>query len=316
MKNTKRARLFESSLLIMVISFLTLFSPCPGKAQNNSTVNLAGTVWNKSPQFVEFPSDGTFATLRHGYAFERKGKVKYALSTIKPAGQESRHGYNSITGRVELITVPTMPLNTFQIFDGTYEINGRSIYLHFPAYTVSATIYSDSLKGELTYKKTNKKEEWIVRRQSNPSNEPIGGGKFSAPADSPMIGTWKYVEYSDKRKVIRTSTFIYSPNGVVESIHQVGTDTIETKNNWKYTAKSPKSGVLEEFSGDDLVERGNVKFGTGNVIVSLEYTVTFSKDSSVVGHQSTWIKQVRFPATRKVAKIMFSGRMSQRPKPI
>ena len=167
MKNFKQARIVKLSFSFLAISLLVLFSPLVGKAQNNSTTNLAGTVWVKSPQVIEFPSDGTFATLRHSYTFERQGKVKYALSTIKSAGQEFRHGYNSITGRVELIRVPTIPLNTFQVFDGTYEIDGGSIYLDFPAYTVSATIYSDSMKGELTWKRTNKKEEWIVQRTSN-----------------------------------------------------------------------------------------------------------------------------------------------------
>src|SRR4051812_10571176 len=111
---SKWSKRFSKSPLFLIGGFLILFSPCAGKAQNNSTVNLAITVWNKSPQIIEFPSDGTFATLRHSYTFERQGKVKYALSTIKPAGQELRYGYNSITGRVELKTVPTIPLNTFQ----------------------------------------------------------------------------------------------------------------------------------------------------------------------------------------------------------
>jgi tetratricopeptide (TPR) repeat protein len=168
---SKWSERFSKGFLFLIGGFLILFSPCAGKAQNNSTVNLAGTMWNRTPQFIEFPSDGTFATLRHSYAFERQGKVKYALSTIKPAGQELKWGYNSISDRYDLHTVPTIPLNTFQTFDGTYEINGISIYLDFPAYTVSATIYSDSMKGELTYKVTNKKEEWIVRRESK-SNQP------------------------------------------------------------------------------------------------------------------------------------------------
>jgi hypothetical protein len=278
--------------LLLIGGFFVLFSPCPGKAQNNSTVNLVGTVWNRTPQIIEFPSDGTFATIRRGYTFGRQGNVKEALSVIKPAGVMLTYDYDYLTNENRLTTRPTMPINTFETFDGTYEINGRSIYLDFPGYTVSATIYSDTMRGELTYKQTKKKEEWIVRRQSNQSNEPIDGGKFSAPADSPIIGTWKYMGSSDNENVSRTTLiFIYSANSVVESIHELGTQTIKTKRNWKYTATSPKSGVLEEFSGDDLVERGNVKFRTGNIIVSLEYTVTYSKYPYMIGHKSVWIRQ-------------------------
>lgn len=299
MKNIKQARFVESSFLFLVISLLMLFSPCAGKAQNNSTANLAGTVWNRTPQVIEFPADGTFATIRRGYTFGRQSNVKEALSVIKSDGQALTYDYDYRTDENRLMTRPTMGMNTFEITDGTYEINGKSVYLDFPGYTVTATIYGDSMRGELTFKRTSKKEEWIVRRQSSASNEPIVGGKFSAPADSPMIGTWKYVEHSDNGEVTRTSTFIYSQNGVVESIHQVGTDTIKTRNNWKYTATSPESGVLEEFSGDDLVERGNVKFGlrlTGGrgqrrFVGTIEYTVTFAQDSKLIGHRSIWIKQ-------------------------
>lgn len=189
---------FSKVPLFLIGGFLILFSPCSGKAQNNSTVNLAGTVWNRTPQIIEFPSDGTFSTIRRGYTFGRQGNVKEALSVIKPAGVMLTYDYDYPTNERRLTTRPTMSINSFETFDGTYEINGRSIYLDFPGYTVSATIYSDTMRGELIYKQTKKKEEWIVRRQSNPSNEPIDGGKFSAPADSPMIGTWKYEELSDK----------------------------------------------------------------------------------------------------------------------
>lgn len=125
----------------------------------------------------------------------------------------------------------------------------------------------------------------------------VAEDKFTAPTDSPIIGTWKYVEYGTIKSlydgsmssyVKRTSTFIYSQNGVVESIHQDSIRTDRIKGNWKYIPKTASSGILEEYLGDDLVERATVKFLSRN---QLEYTITFSQNSDAIGKQSVWTRQ-------------------------
>ncbi len=139
--------------------------------------------------------------------------------------------------------------------------------------------------------------EILQLREEYVKGERIDTSKFSVPADSPIIGAWKYIEYgtrdslfdgSKSSYVIRTSTYIYSQNGVVESIHQTMMGTSKIKGNWKYTPKNASSGVLEEFLGNDLVERGNVKFLSRN---QLEYTITFSQNTDSVGKQSVWTRQ-------------------------
>lgn len=122
-----------------------------------------------------------------------------------------------------------------------------------------------------------------TKREEYVKGNLVDESKFSVSADSPIVGTWKYV------KAARTSTYIYSQNGVVESIHEYFlTSPSKTKGNWKYTPKTASSGVLEEYLGDDLVERGNVKFLSRNQI---EYTITFSQNSDSIGKQYTWIRQ-------------------------
>lgn len=131
----------------------------------------------------------------------------------------------------------------------------------------------------------------------NQTRNKVAEDKFTAPADSPIIGTWRYTEcYNNdcnnqgnySKYLTRTSTFIYSPNGVVESIHQnsMGTNTI--KGNWKYIPKTAASGILEEYLGEDLVERATVKFLGSN---QLEYTITFSPNSDAVGRKTVWTRQ-------------------------
>lgn len=291
------------SFLFLAFSLSVLFGSLTCKAQSNSVVNLAGTSWVRSPQFIKAPGDGTIITLWHIYNFETNAKVKYTLITTKPAGVvEKMRSYNPELG--DPTTKPTIPLFGSQTFNGTYEIEGKYIHLEFPAYHVWAEIYSDLIKGELADKNASKKEDWVVRRGTiqceytvplcvSTAKQPSGNGKFSAPADSPMIGTWKEVEYSDKGEVIRTETLTFSPNGVVEGIHQRGANTHKSTRNWKYTAKSAASGVLKIFWEDELILRGNVKFLGGNKFFGreLEFTVTFTPHSHFIGDRAIWIKQ-------------------------
>lgn len=136
----------------------------------------------------------------------------------------------------------------------------------------------------------NKREEYA-------DGKLIEADKFSVSANSPIIGTWKYVEYiggydfgmlKKDPTISRISTYIYSQNGVVESIHEVNIQTIKNKGNWKYIPKTGSSGVLEEYLGNDLIERGNVIFLNPNKI---EYTITFSQNSDSVGQKFIWTKQ-------------------------
>jgi antitoxin component YwqK of YwqJK toxin-antitoxin module len=144
-----------------------------------------------------------------------------------------------------------------------------------------------------------------ILREEYVKGEKIDTSKFSVSAENPIIGTWKYVECTNNdctefkgyealggkslpATIVRTSTYIYFQNGVVESVHETMLGTSKVKGNWKYTSKNDSSGVLEEFLGSDLVERGNVKFLSRN---QLEYTITFSKNTDSIGKQYVWARQ-------------------------
>jgi len=146
-------------------------TPLADKAQNNSIINLVETSWDAG--YVIIPThhtDGSVTTLRRLYDFDKQGKVKSTVIKNKSGGGEHKYVYdyvyNPATNRDEsrLVSkyVLTMPEFTSEILNGTYEINGKSIYLDFPDHTIRATIYSGSIKGILTYKGTNEKEEWKI----------------------------------------------------------------------------------------------------------------------------------------------------------
>ena len=84
----------------------------------------------------------------------------------------------------------------------------------------------------------------------------------------------------------RTSTYIYSQDGNVQSIHIINLSPQTVTGNWKYTAEDKSSGVLEEFKDGKLVEKGNVKFLGKSQI---QYTVTFSPNSDGIGKRYIWI---------------------------
>lgn len=329
MKNIKWAKLVEVSFLFLAISLLMLFSPLAGNAQNSSiSINLEGTKWQARGN-----DDGSITVETYTYVFDRQGKVTLFVLSTKGVGLGSRSILNSPsydprfnTDPFEREIITTPPTTSSREEFGTYKINGRSIYLDFPAYTISATInrFSGTMKGVLTHKGSNKKEEWVIARASNQNNSSSGNSsqsniteknretvgdilregrassnKSSVPADSPLLGTWKYEEYSEAvkntyfpvgRSLIRSITLIYSQDGVVESISQERVwEVARGKGNWRYIPKNDSSGVVEEYQGNNLDERGSLKWINKN---QFEYTVTFhSKDPKAVGNKFVFTRQ-------------------------
>jgi len=137
-----------------------------------------------------------------------------------------------------------------------------------------------------------------TKREEYVNGKLIEKGKFSVPADNPLLGTWKYVEYAHQGYVIgamrippevkKSITLTYSQNGVVASTVYNGLSTSTLKGNWRYTSKSDSSGVLEEYRGDELIERANVRWMSNN---QFEYTVTFSQNPNIIGTQVIFTRQ-------------------------
>ena len=157
---------------------------------------------------------------------------------------------------------------------------------------------SGELNGAVIHYDENGRE---TKRVEYAKGKLIEEGKFAVSADNPVVGKWQHVEYLNDESgdrvigsvvipptVMRTSTYIYSQNGVVESIHQNSLGTTSSKGNWKYIPKSDSSGVLEEYQGEDLIERGAVKWLGRS---QLQYTITFSQNADFVGKQYVWKRQ-------------------------
>lgn len=113
-----------------------------------------------------------------------------------------------------------------------------------------------------------------------------------------IIGTWKYNWYfvvqqnyagvTVPRTVGVNSTVTYSKDNSVEASHITGSGISKFKGNWKYIPKDVSSGILEEYQGEDLVGKLTVKWLSRD---QFECTVTFSKNSDLVGKQFVLMRQ-------------------------
>jgi hypothetical protein len=160
-----------------------LFSPLAGKAQNNSTINLADTEWRAGPITIPtLNTDHSVTTLTRKLVFYRQGKVEAAVIRDKTWGFENKlvydYAYNSAKNRYEYMYVSklvrTLPEFNAEAWAGTYEVKGKSVYLDFPACTIDANIYSDSIKGVATHKNTGEKEAWILFALASNQNHSNG----------------------------------------------------------------------------------------------------------------------------------------------
>lgn len=200
MNNIKQTRFAELSLLFLAISLLVFLSSSASKAQDNSTVNLAGTEWITRPVVIPTSNpDNSVTTLTRSLAFYKQGKVVATVVKNKSAGVEYKQDLdlvprpvlNAAKGTYELQlvyesvykSVPTMPEYTPEVWQGTYEIKGKSIYLNFPVFTISATVNDNSMKGVVTYKSTRGKEDWMLFAKGTSQNS-SNAGNSSRPISS------------------------------------------------------------------------------------------------------------------------------------
>ena len=165
MKNIESAKLFRLPFLFLAISLLILSSPSSGNAQtSSSSINLEGTQWVAKPDNI-VNVDASVTVVTYTYFFSKQGKVKLIAFATKGTG----------IGPDNQLTFPGASSTEVS---GTYKVDGKSVYLDFSDETLSATIRAtisgNLMKGVITLKGTNEKEDWIVERESSQNNSSSG----------------------------------------------------------------------------------------------------------------------------------------------
>jgi hypothetical protein len=108
--------------------------------------------------------------------------------------------------------------------------------------------------------------------------------KFPVPANSPMVGTWKYIKYNplllpDLKITESSRVTLYFDNSIRKLDRYVGAAEVPDGtyvNYWKYTPSSNSSGVMEVYQGDGVIERADVRWVNSK---QFEYTITFSQNT-------------------------------------
>jgi len=134
-------------------------------------------------------------------------------------------------------------------------------------------------------------------REEYENGKLIEANKFSVPVDNPLIGTWRYVEYYASPTVIPelnlnipgsvkySVTVTYYQNSIVETLTEgVTSGKTNEKRNWKYVSPSN----VEHYQGDDLLERGTIRWISRN---QYEYTITFHQNPNIIGQKYTYVRQ-------------------------
>jgi hypothetical protein len=157
MKTIMAARCSQLPFLFPVIS-LILLGPLVGKAQNRSSlINLEGTQWVAKP-FSMVNVDASTTVITFTYFFGRDRKVKLVAFSTKDAGV------------IPLTNQPGTIVTSHWESWGTYKVSGGTVHIDFPKEIIRATINGSLMKGVVTLKGTNEKEEWMVERESTQPN--------------------------------------------------------------------------------------------------------------------------------------------------
>ncbi|MCU1267216.1 MAG: hypothetical protein JWM21_3534 [Acidobacteria bacterium] len=165
-------------ILFLAVDFLTPLSPLVGQAQNNSTGNLADTVWDteKSPR-QNSNSDNSVTTVVYFLGFYKQGKAKINVIYDKSAGATEKYEYEYVTnndGKTEYRPVRklsrSLPSVNHESLEGTYQIKGTIVHLDFPSFTINATVTATSIDGVLNHKRYNQDEPVSFTKTAKPNN--------------------------------------------------------------------------------------------------------------------------------------------------
>lgn len=170
MKNKIIAKL-STFWLFLVICLLMFVANINSLAQNSSiSVDLEGTQW-QGANISQANVDGSITVLSRTYTFESNGIVSLTIFISKGVG-------------VETIGTPfgDIPYSKHTKTFGTYKVTGKSISIDLPDRKIEAIISGDTMKGTLTAKENDNKEEWLVVKFIPENTEAIK----STPKLSPM----------------------------------------------------------------------------------------------------------------------------------
>jgi hypothetical protein len=164
-----------------------LFSPFAAHTQSTSTpFKLEGTQW-QGKSISQSNVDGSITVLTTTYTFEKLGKATLLIFISKGIGITT-------TGT----PFGSIPFSSARTLSGTYRFSGNSLYIDFPDRAIEATVSGDGMKGMLTAKANNQRENWIAAKVSGQSSSPVPTA--TPKATQPVVE----IEPARKEKIVKS----------------------------------------------------------------------------------------------------------------
>lgn len=240
------------------------------------------------------------------YAFKRV--IKYKEQIYIPHSTTDRYGIQHIDQNPSGLHIcsltdyfpsgePALVANIFsqQPSCDQWSFKGKVIYYYRSGRIRKTEFYQPAgiLEGDaITYAEDGR----IVTKEHYEGGQSIDTDKYQVAANHPLAGKWKR-RCVDDDSAFNTCTqsrllWTISPNGILytQSLGENPAENWEGQTNWKYTSTGPATGVLEEFQGKTLVERGNIRWMSKN---EFEDTIAFSPNPDVIGERFRFVREWR-----------------------
>jgi TolA-binding protein len=172
MTKIKLVSICAYSLLFLLTNIMPLGISFVVKAQRPSAPPTLEGIQYEGPIIFLAPGITGIPTLQAHYIFEKQGRVTCRIITITPSGTITQQRFNMVTQTLEptMVFIPGGATSTDEI--GTYKQNGSTVRLEFSNRYIEATVKADGLMGMVTYKESNKKEQWVVAKLGTGANSP------------------------------------------------------------------------------------------------------------------------------------------------
>jgi len=134
----------------------------------------------------------------------------------------------------------------------------------------------------------------VEKKELYQNGKRIEENKFPVAPNMPLIGTWVCKQYypqyykNIQPQIKSVTTAVFYGNSWLEITSKSGVTSKTEYTNWRYIPTGGYSGTLEQYQGDDLLYRGDVRWISMD---QFEYTNTFHQDPSRIGQKLTYTRQ-------------------------
>jgi antitoxin component YwqK of YwqJK toxin-antitoxin module len=166
--------------------------------------------------------------------------------------------------------------------------DGKVVFFYPSGHMRKTEFYNaNKLQGDvITYAEDGR----ILTKDHYEKGQQIDERKYAVAPNQPLVGRWRGSACRDPRGACFEYTLLWTinSNGILNTRFQGRLQNSEMVTNWKYTSTGPAAGVLEEFQGDTLGWKGDIRWINR---YEFEYTTTFAPDANSIGQRFRFVRE-------------------------